>query len=485
MNFLSGLSGLSGIFASGAGGGGGGTLTNNLVSYYHLGNVNDSVGGNTLTLRGSSYYESNKIIVPNGVGPINMSAFSNNLNGNLYYSGNNLDFNNTSFTISVWVKPFDIVATQIIAGQIGSFDALLDSSYALYVDGASGKFKFLVNNGVDSSSVVNTTIVNNTWYHLLAEYDVVTQKVSLSVNGNTPVVASTTSSVVGGRGYRFNIGGTQSDTVLVNGRISELGIWNRKLTSLEKASLLVDIYPWSGNTRPEFLPDHISGLIGWWLPSPNYVVTTGNRTYGTLAAVGDKMSHLWDLSDSAKVDNNYWMDMGNHSGQPDILLGQDGITNAYYSDLVSGTGYFVIQQGNLGYSLTGATFVFRYDYDAGATSNNNWPIVHFLPSDQWDRYSDGNAYLDFYLANRITATGKAAPIGKNTIMYRSDSSGFSRRLNSVTDITAAADFSNKAGGAYIQGCNSTSYFGPALMYSRALTDGEALQVEAYLESIYP
>jgi hypothetical protein len=74
------------------------------------------------------------------------------------------------------------------------------------------------------------------WYFLLAWHDATNDLIWLSVNNATPQSTAWTYGTFNGTG-EFRIGGDQGGAGLFEGRIDEVAIWSRVLTSDERTAL--------------------------------------------------------------------------------------------------------------------------------------------------------------------------------------------------------------------------------------------------------
>jgi hypothetical protein len=108
--------------------------------------------------------------------------------------------------------------------------------YQMYVN--SGFLISLINTASGDKGVQSTfgTPGTGTWYFLILEYDSGTDALCISVNNGTP--DSNAAFAHGGPqdgSSALTIGDTPGE--FWDGRIDEVGIWNRVLTSGEKATL--------------------------------------------------------------------------------------------------------------------------------------------------------------------------------------------------------------------------------------------------------
>lgn len=211
----------------------GSSLLSGIVSYWKLdessGNAIDSADGNDGTPTSITYSVSGKI----------NTAYQ--FAGNPVGAGSNLDMGNpsnlqltTSGSISAWVYQTDNSFDQQIVckGNPGG-----DVNGYIFVLLSGGAFNFELADASSHQINYGGAISLNNWHHLVATWDA---NVSLYVDGTIvsgyPVARTVTpiSNV-----YNFMIG-ERPDTGERNGftgKIDEVGVWNRELTSTEVTSL--------------------------------------------------------------------------------------------------------------------------------------------------------------------------------------------------------------------------------------------------------
>lgn len=214
-------------------------LTDNLVSYWKLdessGNAADSVGSNTLTNNGSTTYSTGKI---------NNGAV---LNANTKYlsiadaSQSGLDLT-TAFTFSFWInvtKPTNGVTISFIDKYLGTGN---QRSYRLYYYNSSGTYTFYSDLSGDGSGadeyILNYTLTDSTWYHIVYVWNGSTKKHTLYINGSSQgeQTGSLTSSLFNSTAP-FYLGNGQGLNTTLNGTMDEVGVWSRALSSTEISQL--------------------------------------------------------------------------------------------------------------------------------------------------------------------------------------------------------------------------------------------------------
>lgn len=133
-----------------------------------------------------------------------------------------------SFFISCWVYVTNITANRDIVTKAGE--------YWLRYNNAFGQFDFLVRDSANtaySEVFFGPTASANTWYHVVAWYDSVAQKIKGCVNDGTVSETAHAGGVLTGSG---DFGIAYNGAAFV-GLIDEVGKWSRVPTSDEVTSL--------------------------------------------------------------------------------------------------------------------------------------------------------------------------------------------------------------------------------------------------------
>ena len=189
--------------------------------------------------------------------------YSMNFDGSNDYiiAQHNSDLNlSTAFTISIWINISGgtnfrgILAKGSISNAHGVYSmALIDASnnVRIYLNGAT-------------AGTTNTTLNNNTWYHLSAVYDgsgsTDADRLKLYINGTDTALSGSIPSSVISNTENLHIGAYYNTSLLFNGNIDELGIWNTALTSTQ----ISEIYnATSTNLTKDLTTVSGSNLIYW------------------------------------------------------------------------------------------------------------------------------------------------------------------------------------------------------------------------------
>jgi serine protease inhibitor len=210
--------------------------SNGLVGYWPFsGNANDSsVNGNVGTVNGATLTTDR-----NGVAN---SAYSFNGSSSYISVPNNATFNfQNKFTFSYWINPTSLSGSQlsvILSKQI-SFGADQNGFNSSVEVGSYSNFR--VQNGTSnpafSLSTPNNSILINNWYHVVHVWT--GTQGYIYINGLL-VSQGTTTATVGNTTAELLIGKpnwSAGNVKVFNGKIDDVGIWNRDLTAQEIANL--------------------------------------------------------------------------------------------------------------------------------------------------------------------------------------------------------------------------------------------------------
>jgi hypothetical protein len=146
-------------------------------------------------------------------------------------SSSDLQTGDIDWSIAGWVYPnsvdfYKVVAAKDHIGTAREWILLIDQDL-------SSKFTFTVFNGTTTGVGTvqwGTAPSTSTWYYLAAGHSTTSSEVWISVNGGTPVTASTTGTP-GTTSVDFTLGGHFSHNIHWDGRIDEFGFWKRDIRS--------------------------------------------------------------------------------------------------------------------------------------------------------------------------------------------------------------------------------------------------------------
>lgn len=129
----------------------------------------------------------------------------------------------TKPTAASWIIKF--------AATAGNYD------YQLYHDGTADRWKFIVTRATDSPQTVTATnagsVALSTWHMVTGWHDATADTVNIAVNAITPDSAATGGALQAAGTADFNLGGYSGGN-FVNGRMAEVGLWKRVLTTQER-----------------------------------------------------------------------------------------------------------------------------------------------------------------------------------------------------------------------------------------------------------
>jgi len=248
-----------------------------LVSYYKLdessGTVIDELGINDGTNYGAT---------PNVAGKINTAY---DFNGSTHISiGNNVFDALTlgSYSVSLWVKADTLSTNAIqyipfdIEGRIMQFRSEESKWRVQSYDGATSSF-------ADSTFNYNTGV----WVHLAGVYNASAETLKLYVDGTLRDTAINVLTSDNSTDRDTRIGGAWSESYW-DGKVDEIGIWNRTLTSDEVSALYNSGAGLAYNTEAGFVLNS---------PSNNYVSSNlevkFNCSYDTKSALTITNMSLW------------------------------------------------------------------------------------------------------------------------------------------------------------------------------------------------
>ncbi len=202
-------------------------LTDNLAVYYKLdetsGNGADSVGSNTMVI-------SNATNASDGI--INYCvSYSGNANSYSQITTNLGTLWDGNFSVSMWIKPTTLDGTN---GDVLLYPG--DRNGQFYIQGGS-VFKMYMYDGSVKLTAGNTTPSNGNWYYVVfVRTGTSTGKIYVNGSDDTSATAvmGTGNTLTDTLRLACNTGNTAAN---FNGRIDEVGIWSRALSSTEVTTL--------------------------------------------------------------------------------------------------------------------------------------------------------------------------------------------------------------------------------------------------------
>lgn len=156
------------------------------------------------------------------------------------------NFNASDFCASLWVY---VTAPYANRGVVGQWSTT-DGAWILYWNGlnAARPMQFYVSSTGSNFTNLNSSVTmsSNTWYHVIAWQVLSSNKLYLSVNGTVDSLTYT-NRIHASAATQFRIGNNPNDSSYWNGRIDEVGLWNRGPTVQERAllDLTTSHFPWA------------------------------------------------------------------------------------------------------------------------------------------------------------------------------------------------------------------------------------------------
>jgi hypothetical protein len=273
------------------------------------------------------------------------------------------------FTMECWVR-LDVtnVGQRILA--ISNTTAG-NVRYSLFYFQTDGKFYIQIQNTTTFSSGSTTTASANTWYHLAAVFESDTSR-KLYVNGVLEATGTDNVTFNNSADNKVNMGRHFSASLFLNGKLSDVRIWNTARTAQEIAD----------NYQKRLIGNE-SGLVGYWKLDKGSGTTVADST--TNANAGTITGAVWDNS------------------EPFTEPIDDGTAVRIWAD----------QSGN-GYDATQSTTAARPTYIASGF--NGLPVVRFDGTDDHLGFSGGALSLlknvagaTIFVAVKYSATAVNAP----------------------------------------------------------------------------
>ncbi len=358
-----------------------GSLLNGLISYYKLDETTgttayDSLGTNNGTISGATVNQTGKI----------NKAYDFDGVDDYILMDNNADLGNpfTEISISGWIYPNSAVLC-------GSMYNIRYSSYVTYLGYLeSGLFGFSVGGDVTDRVTISTgDLTLNSWNYVVGTYNGTTMKIY--VNGvlkNTRTVSATIrSSGTVNIGRDPAVSGRNFD-----GKIDEVGIWNRSLTSIE----ISEIYNASWKNywvKVENLNASVNNTIYMYYGNEN--ATSESNPKNTFIYYEDFSTDVfssgWTRSDSSRVyvdTASGWLKIPNVGTNDDwAAYAPDNITNIDANGIIIEQRTKIDGAGGSGYYLG-----IHSMYYNGISSQTS--LATFLPPSGtygWNFYNTWNA----------------------------------------------------------------------------------------------
>jgi hypothetical protein len=236
MGGLSGLSGEFGPAVAGGGGGGNGLLTN-LVGYWALSEASgsradSSGGGSTLAQSGT---------VSQAAGILTNAAVFNGSSSNYLSCADNATLSmgsGVAFTLTAWVYPTANPSSGAYSGIVGKHQTtatFAGCEYGIGWDG--GSLQSIVGTGAAFSNLSSFTLAPalNTWSFIYVVVRGGTPTHAINKNNGTEATQSGQFAQDGTNA--FVVGGLITSGRMYQGRVCEVGLWKRALSSTDLTTL--------------------------------------------------------------------------------------------------------------------------------------------------------------------------------------------------------------------------------------------------------
>lgn len=137
-----------------------------------------------------------------------------------------------ALTLSAWIRPDSVTATQFIINKAISTSANGDYFLVLRNTGVLG---IVVNSGVEGARTGNTALTTNTWYHVVGTWD--GSNLRMYLNGVADSIAQPLSGTMANNGDNLGIGASATGVRPFNGLIDDVRVYNRALSATDVMNL--------------------------------------------------------------------------------------------------------------------------------------------------------------------------------------------------------------------------------------------------------
>lgn len=211
-------------------------LTDNLVSYWELEDATDSHGSNDLTESGSPSYVSGKL-----GNCVDLESSSSQYLSITDASQSGLDLTG-DHTISAWLS-FETAPTSAQQAIINKWHGGTSSYIYRFDNNGSGvsRLEAFYDDGTSTENLninFSSEPTLNTFYHFVITYDASASQVELFINNSSQGTATGTLTSIRDGTAPFGLGANPSTpSDYFDGKIDEVGIWSRILTTSEISDL--------------------------------------------------------------------------------------------------------------------------------------------------------------------------------------------------------------------------------------------------------
>jgi hypothetical protein len=197
-------------------------LADNIVSYWKLEDLTDSVGSNTLTNNNTVTFSAGKISNGANFARASSQSLSRADNASLSLTAD--------LTASFWLY----LSSSPSSGEVYGLFAKADS-YKMFYQNASGTLKFTIETKAAGSTYtdINYTLATSTWYHVVWTKSGTTN--TIYVNG-VSIGTGSASATMNDNANAFYLG-FEATTGYLNGSLDEFALWSRAITADEASQI--------------------------------------------------------------------------------------------------------------------------------------------------------------------------------------------------------------------------------------------------------
>lgn len=208
-------------------------LIDDIVAYYKLDDTTDAHASYDLTNNNSASF---------ATGLIGDGVDFGTSNTNRYLSiASNLGISGGACSFSFWINFPTALSSNTYWALFGQQDQTTDTYYEIWLRNDAGTHKIVANRiklGVSNNEVTyNVTLSTDTWHHAVLTYDGTTLKGYINTTHMGDL--NTSGNGTGNNPDGFAIGRTvyTSTDFTYDGKLDEMGVWSRALTTDEIAEL--------------------------------------------------------------------------------------------------------------------------------------------------------------------------------------------------------------------------------------------------------
>jgi hypothetical protein len=172
----------------------------------------------------------------------------------------------TAFTISIWIN---ISGGTSFRGILAKKDLSVAAHgvYSMSIIDANNNVRIYLNGA--TAGTTNTTLSNNTWYHLAAVYNgsgsTDADRLKLYINGTDTALTGSVPSSINSNTENLHVGAYYNTSLLFNGKLDEVAIFNTdlsagKIQQIYDATAVVGGVPQTANL---FTGGLSSSLVYW------------------------------------------------------------------------------------------------------------------------------------------------------------------------------------------------------------------------------